>query len=186
MSYARPISLAKGSTEQQQASTTHVSDRNHETSTALPPGFKPHPIKPHVDYQFWNPVGNGLMQMDLSTQERRVKGNGSFDNNSNTVVRAEDNGHNFYLYFKDGESKMYITPQGEGGTINAREVKISEPIGEKCIFEPLYYWGYTMFQNLKDKSLYLGCDDTGKATLVKNADLNYPNPQALFIAKRVV
>ena len=43
-----------------------------------------------------------------------------------------------------------------------------------------------MFQNKNDKNLYLGCDHTGKATLVKNADLDYPNPQALFILKRVV
>ena len=28
---------------------------------------------------------------------------------------------------------------------------------------------------------YLGCDDSGILTLVENWNLNYPNPQALFI-----
>ena len=43
-----------------------------------------------------------------------------------------------------------------------------------------------MFRNKYFNTWYLGCDNTGKTTLVTNSSLEYPNPQALFIANKVV
>ena len=42
-----------------------------------------------------------------------------------------------------------------------------------------------MFRNKFYNTLYLGCDNTGKTTLVENVDLDYPNPQALFILNKI-
>lgn len=146
----------------------------YSVSMALPHEFKPHPIQPHVDYQFWNPVCNGLIQMDLS----RVEGNGSFGNNPNTVVRAEDFGHDlFYLYFKDGESKMYITSQGEGETIKALA-----PPTDHSRFMPEPYWSYTLFKSVAPgNDLYLACNQDKTATLVRTPNVQYPDPRTLFI-----
>ncbi|PFX32450.1 uncharacterized protein LOC111320850 isoform X1 [Stylophora pistillata] len=165
----------------------------HMVVPGLPVYGRPHPIIINTTYQLWNPVSkknDGCIERDPHNNTVNCKGN--FNGGTNTVMTTIDETRSvtFYvalLFHDDSDGKNYaLTGNGEGDDITTTEVKISEPIGKKCIFEPLYYWGYTMFQNLNDKSLYLGCDHTGKATLVKNADLNYPNPQALFIAKRVV
>ena len=41
-----------------------------------------------------------------------------------------------------------------------------------------------MFRSKDDNTLYLGCDHTGKTMLVENEDLDYPNPQILFILNK--
>ena len=51
-----------------------------------------------------------------------------------------------------------------------------------------YYWSYTFFKYKLDKTnaKFLGCDSTGKATLVDGMQVSdYPNPQALFILNKV-
>ena len=62
-----------------------------------------------------------------------------------------------------------------------QEVPVSGIISDVSVFEPLYFWSYTMFRNCFYSNCYLGCDHTGKTTLVENWDLSYPDPQALFI-----
>ena len=52
------------------------------------------------------------------------------------------------------------------------------------LFEPNYYYGFTMFRSDPWHSLYLGCDDNKLATLVPTEDVNYPNPQALFTVNK--
>ena len=56
----------------------------------------------------------------------------------------------------------------------------SSPLDINCLFEPAYYWGFTMLKHVKT-GYYVGCDYTGKTTLVKNSMPNYPNPEILFI-----
>ena len=58
---------------------------------------------------------------------------------------------------------------------------VSGIISDVSVFEPLYFWSYTMFRNCFYNNYYLGYDQTGKTTLVENWDLSYPDPQALFI-----
>ncbi|PFX23688.1 hypothetical protein AWC38_SpisGene11750 [Stylophora pistillata] len=152
----------------------------YPVSTHLPLEFKPHPIQPHVHYQFWNPVCNGLIQMDPSTPIPIVTGKGTIGNSPHTVVQAEDFGHDlFYLYFTDGHSKMYITSQGEGEPIVAVETPTPT---DHSIFKVEYYWSYTLFKSvaLGNNNLYLGCDKDQNATLVRMPRVAYPDPRALF------
>jgi len=66
-----------------------------------------------------------------------------------------------------------------------KELNPGDPVGDKSLFEPLYFWSYTMFRNKwYSDDLYLGSDYKGKITLVKNVFLEYPNPQALFILNK--
>ena len=43
-----------------------------------------------------------------------------------------------------------------------------------------------MFRNKWYNTLYLGCDSSGKTTLVTSSSFEYPNPQALFILNKVI
>ena len=52
---------------------------------------------------------------------------------------------------------------------------------ESDIFLPEYFWSYTMLKHDKT-GCYLGCDYTGKVTLVENSKPEYPNAEILFIA----
>ena len=62
-------------------------------------------------------------------------------------------------------------------------------------FEPLYYWGYTLFRSrIKSNAIlgmYLGSDETNsRATLLHTDEDNnfaayYPNPRSLFIVTKV-
>lgn len=62
-------------------------------------------------------------------------------------------------------------------------------------FEPLYYWGYTLFRSrIKSNAIlgmYIGSDETNsRATLLladedNNFAAYYPNPQSLFIVTKV-
>ena len=56
---------------------------------------------------------------------------------------------------------------------------------DEAKFKPFYYWSYTIFQNKWCNTKYLSCDSTGNMTLVDMAELDYPNPQALFILNKV-
>lgn len=165
----------------------------HMVVPGSPVYIRPHPIKIMTTYQLWNPVSkknDGCIERDPHNNTVNCKGN--FNGGTNTVMTTidETRSSTFYvaLQFHDNvDGKKYaLTGNAEGDDITTTEVQVGVPTDNKCLFEPLYYWSYTIFQTRNDKSLYLGCDHTGKATLVKNADLDYPNPQALFILKRVV
>ena len=52
---------------------------------------------------------------------------------------------------------------------------------ESDIFLPEYFWSYTMLKHDKT-GCYVGCDYTGKVTLMKNSKPEYPNAEILFIA----
>lgn len=103
-----------------------------------------------------------------------------------TVLTAIDEtaGGKFYvaLRFRDNttQTEYLLTGNGESQDIRAVEYG-GGAIDDISVFEPLYYWSYTMFRNKSYDTLYLGCDHDGKTMLMENKDLNYPNPQALFI-----
>lgn len=52
---------------------------------------------------------------------------------------------------------------------------------EEAKFEPDFYWGHTVFKSSRYNTLYLGCDENKKATLLPMKITNYPNPQNMFI-----
>ena len=60
----------------------------------------------------------------------------------------------------------------------------SYPPNSRFTFD--YYWSFTFIQYQLDKTKFLGCDSTRKATLVDGMQVSdYPNPQALFILNKV-
>lgn len=160
--------------------------------TATPIYQRPHSVKKNVTYRLWNPVSrqkDSFIQRDPNTND--VNCNGSFNGGVNTVLKAIDETENrtFYvaLRFTDdtGQNEFYLTGNGKDQTVTAVDYGNS-PIDDKSVFEPLYYWSYTMFRNQSWPELYLGCDHTGKTTLVESKNLNYPNPQALFVLNEYV
>lgn len=119
----------------------------------------------------------------------------------------------FYIHLLVG----LITPKGAEDEVGGQEVGISNEstlIGVHwlCLivttflllqsspsaytqFEPLYYWGYTLFRSrIKSNAIlgmYIGSDETNsRATLLladedNNFAAYYPNPQSLFIVTKV-
>ena len=64
--------------------------------------------------------------------------------------------------------------------ISNSKILSSSPLDINCLFAPAYYWGFTMLKHV-NTGYYVGCDYTGKTTLVRNLKPNYPNPEILFI-----
>ncbi|KAL9955836.1 hypothetical protein ACROYT_G037223 [Oculina patagonica] len=156
---------------------------------------RPHQIKKNTTYRLWSPVSrqkDSLIQRDPTTNI--VNCSGSFSEGFNTVVMAidETSQRPFFvgLTFRDTvapKDAYAITGNGLGKDITATKIHSGGgPLDDKSVFEPLYFWSYTMFRNkfYHNPQLYLGCDNTGKTTLVENVDLDYPNPQALFILNK--
>ncbi|XP_015758165.1 PREDICTED: uncharacterized protein LOC107337499 [Acropora digitifera] len=86
---------------------------------------------------------------------------------------------------------LSITGADTGTTIS-----VTAHPGKNASFEPIYYWGFTMFRCLGrtpekgNTAMYLGCNDSdNRAVLVQVEepyDLPgyYPDPRTLFIASR--
>ena len=51
-------------------------------------------------------------------------------------------------------------------------------------FKPSYYWSFTVFRNVKYKTLYLGCEKDGRSLLVPMNSKAFPDPRALFITNK--
>ena len=51
-------------------------------------------------------------------------------------------------------------------------------------FEPDYFWSFTMFKHY-NSGLYVGCDNSGKATLLGDTAVEYPDPRILFVLTKV-
>ncbi|XP_078348269.1 uncharacterized protein LOC144633291 isoform X1 [Oculina patagonica] len=153
---------------------------------------RPHQIKKNTTYRLWSPLSrqnDSFIQRDPNTNI--VNCSGSFNGGSNTVLMAidETSRRTYYvaLTFSDSTTqKNYaMTGNGLGQNITATEIQTGGgPLDDKSAFEPLYYWSYTMFRNRSYHTLYLGCDNTGKTTLVENLNPDYPNPQALFVLNK--
>ncbi|KAJ7373603.1 hypothetical protein OS493_011208 [Desmophyllum pertusum] len=167
------------------------SDLTH-VGPGAPIFIRPHLIKKNTTYRLWNSVSrqnDSFIQRDPNTNI--VNCSGSFNSGINTVMDAidETRQRTFYvaLTFSDKvANKNYaMTGNGKGQDITALEVQSGDPLGDESVYEPLYYWSYTMFRNKSYNTLYLGCDNTGKTTLVENLDLDYPNPQALFVLNKL-
>ena len=63
--------------------------------------------------------------------------------------------------------------------------EMPSPLSDEQLFEPDYYWSYTILKSYKFNTLYLGSDTNGKATLLPIGSTTYPNPQNLFIFNEV-
>ncbi|CAH3159483.1 unnamed protein product [Pocillopora meandrina] len=147
--------------------------------------IKPHPIQPNTIYRLWSPVSRkneGVVMRNSSTNI--VTCSGTFSPCGDTLMETIDktNGQtaSFALQFKDGANKaLTLTGDGKGKPVEAKVIEGAE----ESIFEPEYFWSYTMFKQ-RGSGYYLGCDDSGTLTLVENWNLEYPNPQALFIVNK--
>nr|XP_058963351.1 uncharacterized protein LOC131790183 [Pocillopora verrucosa] len=127
--------------------------------------------------------------MRRSTRENKVICDGTFeepDNNKDTHIQASDvdekpidESNAVVLLFTDTNGK-YAMKGVELGQEIQTEILSSSPLDINCLFAPAYYWGFTMLKHVKT-GYYVGCDYTGKTTLVRNLKPNYPNPEILFI-----
>ncbi|CAH3131473.1 unnamed protein product, partial [Pocillopora meandrina] len=138
--------------------------------------LRTHPVKINTSYRLWSLVSktnDGIMMRDA--KDGSVTCNGSFN-----MARSDDGSllgnipplliYLIHCYIISKSKLFYI-----------QEVPVSGIISDVSVFEPLYFWSYTMFRNCFYSNCYLGCDHTGKTTLVENWDLSYPDPQTLFI-----
>lgn len=155
--------------------------------------LKVHPVTINTTYRLWSVVSklnDGIMMRNPS--DDYVICNGSFnmaqDDNARMETIDETRQHTFYVafLFKDTNTKkqFVLTGTGKGDQIKSEEVPLGGSISDESLFEPMYFWSYTMFRNCFYSNYYLGCDHTGKTTLVENWNLSYPNPQALFILNK--
>lgn len=152
--------------------------------------LRTHPVTINTNYRLWSLVSktnDGIMMRDA--KDGSVTCNGSFNMARSDDVRIEaidgTRQKTFYvaLMFKDtnAQKNYVLTGTGKGNQVKTNEVPVSGIISDVSVFEPLYFWSYTMFRNCFYSNCYLGCDHTGKTTLVENGDLSYPDPQTLFI-----
>ena len=51
-------------------------------------------------------------------------------------------------------------------------------------FEPDYFWSFTMFKH-NNSGLYMGCDNSRNAKLFEVKEVEYPDPQILFVLTKV-
>ena len=51
-------------------------------------------------------------------------------------------------------------------------------------FEHDYFWSFTMFKHY-NSGFYLGCDNSGNATLFGDTAVEYPDPRILFVLTKV-
>ena len=51
-------------------------------------------------------------------------------------------------------------------------------------FAPDYFWSFTMFKH-HNSGLYVGCDNSGKATLLGDTAVEYPDPRTLFVLTKI-
>lgn len=155
--------------------------------------LKVHPVTINTTYRLWSLVSklnDGIMMRNPS--DDYVICNGSFnmaqDDNARMETIDETRQHTFYVafLFKDTNSKkqFVLTGTGKGNQVKSEEVPLGGSISDESLFEPVYFWSYTMFRNCFYTNYYLGCDHTGKTSLVENWDTSYPNPQALFILNK--
>ncbi|XP_073240013.1 uncharacterized protein [Porites lutea] len=159
------------------------------------PYCRPHEVKANTNYRMWSLASreiDSLVQRDSTNNSVNCKGAFS-DTTGNTEVTTSDYSRGFQyisLLFKDlNSNKQYVITAhtDKSGNINIEAVQT--PSGstypDEAQFEPLYYWSYTIFRNRFYNQKYLSSDSTGKMTLVDMAELDYPNPQALFILNKV-
>lgn len=156
--------------------------------------LKLHPVTINTTYRLWSLVSrknDGVMRRNPSDDS--VTCNGSFnmaqDEDARMEAIDETRQNTFYVafMFKDTNAKKQyaLTGTGKGKQIKAEVAPFTGSISDESLFEPVYFWSYTMFRNSFHSNYYLGCDHTGQTTFVENWNLDYPNPQALFILNRL-
>lgn len=148
-----------------------------------------HPVQPNTIYRLWSPVSkvnDGLVVRNSSTDI--VTCSGSFTSGRDTLMETIDQTRGtttfFALVFKDDANKnLALAGNGKGKPITAVGIPLALQTPDNSIFEPDYFWSYTMFKQ-RNSDYYLGCDAKGNLTLVENWNPKYPNPQALFILNK--
>lgn len=154
---------------------------------------RPHPVEPNTSYRMWGLVSrqnDSLVQRDSASSYVNCKGTFS-DKTGNTEITTSDINQDYVsLLFKDPTTlkKYVVTAQADPrGNISIEAVATAsgQQYSDEAKFKPFYYWSYIIFQNKWFNTKYLSCDSTGNMTLVDMAELDYPNPQALFILNKV-
>ncbi|XP_068674870.1 uncharacterized protein [Montipora foliosa] len=149
--------------------------------TSQPIDVKYHPIKNNISYRLWSLASGGLIQRSPENPSA-VTCSGVFGDPNTVLTTRYYGSHLFYLAFADpnGQVKdLYLTAKEKND-----QITLSPTQSGATLFEPNYYYGFTMFRSDQWHSLYLGCDDNKLATLVPMEDVNYPNPQALFTVNK--
>ncbi|XP_067043935.1 uncharacterized protein [Acropora muricata] len=153
-----------------------------------------HPIKKNIHYRLWNPVRNGWVMKDPNDMSLAYCSCGFNSQDYNkTLIQTKHTGPGLFdLVFTgtNGEPDLHIATEEEG-----RGLVLTSSPSAYTQFEPLYYWGYTLFRSrIKSNAIlgmYIGSDETNtRATLLladedNNFAAYYPNPQSLFIVTKV-
>lgn len=150
---------------------------------------KLHPIKRNVKYKLWNPVKNGVIMFDPSTPGS-VFTSGGLDTSANgeNIVESQLYGQDlFHLVFNGSQ---YITAATTGTTIS-----LTTNPTDDAIFQPIYYWSYTMFRcnhrSTGNTGWYLGCNENDNLAVLVRVEESYdipgyyPDPRTLFITNAI-
>ncbi|XP_027052579.1 uncharacterized protein LOC113679808 [Pocillopora damicornis] len=151
--------------------------------------FKFHQLTVGSTYRFWSAVSNkngGVMKR--SPSENIVICGGTFEEPDDTHIQVIDvnnkspnKSNAVALLFTDTKLNKQYAMKGIGCGQEIQTEEISLHDDESDIFEPDYFWSYTMLKHVKT-GCYVGCDYTGKVTLVENSKPEFPNAEILFIA----
>lgn len=173
------------------------SNPSRRVQPSVPTFQKSHSIKKDVPYQLWSVMKQGVIVFYGSSvhTDGAVSSEGPA-NGGNNCVKAKHNGRGgFRLEFltSTANGPLSITGDDTGTTIS---VTTNANPGENASFEPIYYWGFTMFRCLGrtpkkgNIAMYLGCNDSDDLAVLVQVkepyDLPgyYPDPRTLFIASR--
>ncbi|XP_066016733.1 uncharacterized protein [Pocillopora verrucosa] len=138
---------------------------------------KPHPVKIKTTYQLWNLAQSGFVVLN---NDGTVDCKGtigapaitSYDNTTGACTNCIALGVNNLLLVGDAASR----------TVKAEN--IDEINGSDESFEPDYFWSFTMFKH-HNSGHYVGCDNSGKATLLADTAVEYPDPRILFVLTKI-
>lgn len=161
---------------------------------------KSHTIKKNVPYQLWSVMKQGVIVFKDSSPGKvytdgAVSSGGSANGGNNSVTPKFIGKDIFCLEFDtstaNGPRRIKGADTGTGISVTDEKSP-----GENASFEPIYYWGFTMFRCMGrtpkkgSTAMYLGCSDSDNlAVLVEVKEQYYlpgyyPDPRTLFIASR--
>lgn len=162
--------------------------------------FKPPNITTESTYQLWSLAstkGGRFLRRDPENGD--VKCNGISDD-TNTYVTAKfrpprevsisHNCHNCFAFLFNHANKKYaMKGNGKGNDVKTEEEDQIDD--DSDLFELEYYGHFTRLKKFatdtkkSKKPLYLGCDHTGKTTLMKNSENPPWHPHTFFIHVKV-
>lgn len=137
---------------------------------------KPHPVMIQTKYQLWNLGQSGFVVLH---------NNGTVDCKGTIgapAIMSYDNTSACISCIALGVNNLLLARKAASRTIIAEN--IDEINGYDESFAPDYFWSFTMFRHYSSNR-YMGCDNSGNATLFEVEEVEYPDPRILFVLTNV-